>query len=487
MASTCEVARGSSGGEIAEVDCEQERRVELGLAGDLGQRADLVVPAARPEQLGGPPLDLAGSLGELARAERLGDLHRAARARPVHEHGEAVQPAPPAELPQAGVRLVEARLDLVEERADDLDARQRRDLADEARVEEQAAHREHHLPVDVVLHVLESLVADPHRAVAVVPREVLELPFRGIRGAVDPVGGLEDSLALLGDVAEVLEEPLHLLRMAEPLEGVQREVGVAQPAEAVVPRPSRAGMLGEARRRRGEQRARVLVLVELQRQRGADDLALVVARHPRALHPAAPVVERAFEEALGGLLEARLEGLTPGEDEMAIVLEQERALVLDVRQRDVRRQPDRGGEARVLDVVRRAPRARLRQAVLVRRPAAQARTRLAGERTEDPDEHRRLEEAVVELEAGREVEELELAAGPVEHGPEDVRVLDVLLPHVGRVDAFDREDAASVPVEDRPEDEARVGARPAHPLHRPVAEQRVVRAVADDAEALCHG
>ena len=194
----------------------------------------------------------------------------------------------------------------------------RRDLADEARVEEEPADREHHLAVDVVLDVLEGLVPDPHRPVAVEPREVLELAFGRLRVAVDPVRGLEHAVALLAEVAQVLEEVLHLLGVPEPLERVQREVRVAQPAEAVVPGAPGPGMLGEARRRRGEERARVLVLVELERERRADDLALVVARHARALHPAAPVVERALEEALGRLLETGLERLAPGEDEVAV-------------------------------------------------------------------------------------------------------------------------------------------------------------------------
>ena len=111
----------------------------------------------------------------------------------------------------------------------------RRDLADEARVEEEAADREHHLAVDVVLDVLERLVADSHRPVPVEAREMVELALGRLRVAVDPVGGLEDAVVLLGEVAQVLEEELHLLGVAEPLERVQGEVGVAQPAEAVVP------------------------------------------------------------------------------------------------------------------------------------------------------------------------------------------------------------------------------------------------------------
>ena len=109
--------------------------------------------------------------------------------------------------------------------------------------------------------------------------------------------------------------------MAEPLERVQREVRVAEPAEAVVPGAARARVLRKTGRRRSEQGAGVLVLVELERERGADDLILIVARHSRSLHPAAPVVERPLEEPLGRLLETCLERLAPGEDEMAVTLQ----------------------------------------------------------------------------------------------------------------------------------------------------------------------
>ena len=213
---------------------------------------------------------------------------------------------------------------------------------------------------------------------------------------------------------------------------------------------------------------------------------LVVARDARALHPAPPVVEGALEEALGRLLEPRLERLAPGEDEVAVVLEQEGPLVLDVRERDVRRQADRRGEAGELDVVRRAPAPDLLEPVLVGGPAADARARLAGQRPEDADEHRRLEEALVELEARREVDELERPVLAAPHRAQDVRVLDVRLLDRGRVDALDRERAALLAVEERPEDEARVRTRPAHPLHRALAEERAVRAVADDGEAVRH-
>ena len=101
-----------------------------------------------------------------------------------------------------------SRLHLVEEVLHDPDRGLRADLADEARVREGTADGEHHLAVDVVLDVLERLVADPDRPVAVVAGQVLELPLVSVGGAVDPVRGLEDALALLGDVAQVLERSI---------------------------------------------------------------------------------------------------------------------------------------------------------------------------------------------------------------------------------------------------------------------------------------
>ena len=80
----------------------------------------------------------------------------------------------PRNSQRPGVGLLEPRVHLVDEAFDHLDGGMPRHLADEARVEEEPAHREHHLPVDVVLDVLERLVSDPHRPVSVEPGEVLE-------------------------------------------------------------------------------------------------------------------------------------------------------------------------------------------------------------------------------------------------------------------------------------------------------------------------
>ena len=106
-------------------------------------------------------------LGELGRLERVGDLGCPPCTRPVHEHREAVQTGLSTELPEPRIGLLEPRVHLVDEPLDDVHGRVPRHLSDEARVEEEPADTEHHLAVDVVLDVLERLVADPHGAVAV--------------------------------------------------------------------------------------------------------------------------------------------------------------------------------------------------------------------------------------------------------------------------------------------------------------------------------
>ena len=230
--------------EEADVHGEQVHGVELRLARDLGQRADLVVPALRLEDLRGALLDLARALGELVRAERLATS--TARRAPAQcmSTVKVCSRVALAELPRARVRLLERASICASEPLDGVERRSRRHRADEAHVEEEPADREHHLAVDVVLDVLERLVADAHRLLAVVAGEVVELLLGRVRAPVEAVRRLEHALALLGEVAQVLEEALHLLRVAEPLEGVQREVRVAEPAVAVVPVAPRAGYSG---------------------------------------------------------------------------------------------------------------------------------------------------------------------------------------------------------------------------------------------------
>ena len=144
--------------------------------------------------------------GGCARAERLvtervRHVDRPLGARPVGEHREGVQAVGAAQLPGAGVRLVEAALDLLEQPPHEGDGGAWGEVAREAGVEEEAADGEDHLAVDVVLHVLEGLVADPHRLLAAVALEPRQLALGRLAAARDRVGGLQLALGVSAPVA----------------------------------------------------------------------------------------------------------------------------------------------------------------------------------------------------------------------------------------------------------------------------------------------
>jgi hypothetical protein len=352
---------------------------------------------------------------------------------------------------------------------------------DEAGVHQHAADRQDHLAVDVVLYVLMGLVADADGAVATVTLQVIEDRLVQIGLTVDRVERLQVVAVIPADVVQVRKEVLHLLRVAQALEGIEREIRVAEPAVAVVPAPSGARVLGETRRRRRDDGSGVLELVQLQHERGANYVFLVVAWDSRTLYPTPPVVGGPREKAVCGLLQRRLQGRPPGEDQMGIAHQHEGAIVDDVRQRNVGRQPHRRIQSLVLDVVARGIRRGRLPPVVANRVAAHAHKGISLERPQNPDDHRGLEVAIVEVESRSKIQKLERARRRSEHGAQNVGVLDVLLLHGERVRRLHVEGSPFFCIEKGSKDEAAVHARPAEPGDRTVLEQRAVRAVAYDA------
>ena len=230
-------------------------------------------------------------------------------------------------------------------------------------------------------------------------------------------------------------------------------------------------MLGQTRRRRREQGARVLVLMELQHECRANHLALVVAGHTGAFHPFAPMLDRALEEPLGRLLETGFERLAEGEREVVVAVEQERPLILDVGERDVRGQPERRRQPRILDVVGRAPRRRREAPVVVHRAAADDGAGIACERPQDSHHHRRLVRPVVEEKARGEIDQFERSRRAREDRAQDIGVLDVVVGDARDLDPVDGEGTALLTVEERAEDEARIRSRPAEPFDRAARDE----------------
>src|SRR6185503_11471354 len=131
-------------------------------------------------------------------------------------------------------------------------------------------------------------------------------------------------------------------RRVEAIERVDDEVAVAQPAVAVVPVAARAGGLGNRRRDRGDDRAGVVAGVLLQRDRRADHLVLPFERDGEAAHPVAPGVGGLVDEAARELARRLGDRRVLAEDQRDVVLQQERLLLGDRRERRV------GGEAQRL-------------------------------------------------------------------------------------------------------------------------------------------
>ena len=147
-----------------------------------------------------------------------------------------------------------------------------------------AQQRVHHLAVHVELELLRRGVADPHRLRSLVARQPVELQLGQPPLARAAVHDL-DVARVAGDRAQQPVAPrARLVLEAAAEQRHQRERGVAQPAEAVVPVAHAAELLGQRRRGGGDDAAGGRVGERLQRQQRAahERVVGVAAAHPRA-------------------------------------------------------------------------------------------------------------------------------------------------------------------------------------------------------------
>ncbi len=406
-------------------------------------------------------------------------------SRPRHQAGERLRlPVGPV-LPDARVRLSDDLDGLAGEPLDHLEGLPGGELLPEPLVEEQRGERQDHLAVDVVLAVERGSVADPDRLLALETRPVGEGALVQIGLAVDPVqGGELEPRAARDDVEQVLHEALALLEVAQPPEGVEGVVGIAEPAIAVVPGAPGPRRLGEGGGRRGHDRAGVLEAVQLEREGRADDLALVDRRHVAVLDPALPVADRLVEVALTVTRQRLVDEGAPGQDEV-LLRRQGEGNSVEVRQGHVRGQQQRDREAFVAEVVGPLDAARRAARPAQGRLAADDDAGLALQRLEHPHDLRGPHRSVVVQEARREVDDAEPAVGGREDRLEDVGVREVALAARARLDGAHLEAPAAGLVQQRREDRLGVESREATPADvSPVRDERRELAVADETEIL---
>ena len=242
----------------------------------------------------------------------------------------------------------------------------------------------------------------------------------------DAVDRLQRPLGIDGHGRDVVDVGFHDLGRAQPIQGANDEIGVAQPAEAIVPVALRAGGLGNRGCVGRDDRACLLEVAQLQCNGGPDDGELPFERDAETAHPVEPIVARALEKLARDRVDGGFERLVGAEDQRDGVRQRERCLVCDVGQRRIRREPqnvDTADEAHVVGADRLAVAG---LAVVERRPQPDGDTRQSPHGLDAADDLRGVESALEALEARREVGNLDdVAVAVLEDRLHDRRIADV--------------------------------------------------------------
>ena len=159
------------------------------------------------------------------------------------------------------------------------------------------------------------------------------------------------------DVAQIGEILLQNVERADPVQRLHRVIGIAQPAVTVVPVALRPRSLGHRSGQRGDDRAGLLVLAELQRDGTADDLVLPFERDRQAANPQAPVSPRAFLHPPQFGAQVPADRLVRAEEEMLVALDPPAALFQQVPDGRIGAEPHRLLAQAIADVVGAAGRA----------------------------------------------------------------------------------------------------------------------------------
>ncbi len=161
------------------------------------------------------------------------------------------------------------------------------------------------------------LVADPHRPHAPVARQGGGDALLEIGAAGDAIAGPQAAvLALPHDIGDIAQVLLHGAGGPQAVEGGDDEIGVPQPAEAVIPVTLGPRGLGDGGGEGGDDRPGLLETAQLEGDGGADDLVLPLEGDGQGAYPAMPVVQGPLQKGAGGLGDAGGQALIGAEDEV---------------------------------------------------------------------------------------------------------------------------------------------------------------------------
>ena len=311
-----------------------------------------------------------------------------------------------AQLPGTGVRLIEDRHRQPPQFLQALE----QDLVPgqgQAPVEEGMGGGKDDAAIDVVLHLEMGLVADPHRPHPPVARQGGGDALLEIGAASDAIAGPQAAvLALPDDIGDVAQVLFHGAGGPQAIEGGDDEIGVPQPAEAIIPVAFGPRGLGNGGGEGGDDGAGLLETAQLEGDGGADDLILPLEGDGQGAHPAMPVVEGPLQKGTGGLGDAGGQAFIGAEDEVQRPVEEEGGLLDHIGQGGVGGQAHRAGVTGVADMI--GAQGLLRHLLPIGKPRAhpQPQPRQALDRGDAPHQGGRSEDAVVLVETGREVGDL---------------------------------------------------------------------------------
>ncbi|MNS82515.1 hypothetical protein D3C72_1162620 [compost metagenome] len=103
-------------------------------------------------------------------------------------------------------------------------------------VKEGLDQRQDDLAIDVVLQMLVRLIADAHRLHAAIALDAVDDPLADRRFQAHAIDGLNmAALGVVHQIAQVAEVVLEDVHRAQPVQRPHRVIGVAHPAETIVP------------------------------------------------------------------------------------------------------------------------------------------------------------------------------------------------------------------------------------------------------------
>ena len=269
-------------GDEADLGHQQHGSIQRLTAEGAGEGLSRLVPGFAQNGLA----DGVGALAPIGdagvQAQPGGDAGQPVTGGPAHDRRGGVDMGAAAIFPDPGIRRV---VDGKGALADNLEMLELQPAGAGLQpvVEKGLRRAQDDMAVDVVLDVLGGLVAEAHRPHAAIAGQVRGRSLGEVVFQRDAVDRLDMSAAGMGDrIAQEGHIGLQRADGGEAVERRDREIGIAQPAEAVIPIAFGAGMFRDRGGERGDNAAGFLVDAEFQRDGGPDHRLLPFRRRGEA-------------------------------------------------------------------------------------------------------------------------------------------------------------------------------------------------------------